>query len=428
MMATGREAVVLTGSAAGRIQAATAPWGILKLVFSEADQLIGVLGAGERESSMHDTSREELDGHVLAHLGPPEPAGVWYRARPEMHACHTWLMTRPGHGIPAGDFREMIVEGWRQPPADGAVPVITHVPGGEPEWAAWAVSRDGVTAATITILPTPTMDPLAGLAPAWPLPDLAGAATTVVGAGSIGGAAAHALAMYGMGTIGLVDDDRLLWRNMPRHQERRRDIGRYKVDALAGSLSRRWPAATIEPLRLNVISNADLMRPLFDRSSAIVCAADGVAPRRVVSHLARRSGKTAILACVLLDGAVGEVLRLRPWPGHGCLLCQRAQLTAAGSIDPEPSLDRDYGTGDRHRPMTAVGSDLAMIGQLAAKVAVATVLETAGYYDQHISEECAIVGLRRPADVAAPFDTGPAQIRWLPAAPQRPGCPTCGTR
>jgi molybdopterin/thiamine biosynthesis adenylyltransferase len=428
MRATGREAVVLIESAADRIQAATAPWGILKLVFSEADQIIGVLGAGERESSMYDTSREELSGHALAHADPPETAGRWYRARPETHACHTWLMTRPGHGIPAHYFRQMIVEGWRQPPGDGAMPVITHVPGGEPEWAAWAVSRDGVTATTITILPAPAADPLAGLAPAWPLPDMADAAITVVGAGSIGSAAAHSLAMYGTGTISLVDDDRLLWRNMPRHQEGRRDVGRYKVDALAGSLSRRWPAATIEPLRLNVISNADLMRPLFDRSSVIVCAADGVAPRRVVSHLARRSGRTAILACVLLDGAVGEVLRLRPWPGHGCLLCQRAQLTSAGSIDPEPSLDRDYGTSDRHRPMTAIGSDLAMIGQLAAKVAVATVLEAAGHYDQHISEEYAIAGLRRPADVAAPFDTGPGQIRWLPPAPRRPCCPTCGTQ
>ena len=62
-------------------------------------------------------------------------------------------------------------------------------------------------------------------------------------------------------------------------------------------------------------------------------------PDACVSHLARRSGKTAILACVLLDGAVGEVLRLRPWPGHGCLLCQRHQLIVNSSIDPEPALD-----------------------------------------------------------------------------------------
>jgi hypothetical protein len=179
-------------------------------------------------------------------------------------------------------------------------------------------------------------------------------------------------------------------------------------------------------LRLNVIGDADKMRPLFDSCDAIVCAADGVSPRRVVSHLARRARKTAVLACVLLDGAVGEVLRLRPWSGHGCLLCQRRQLIDQGGIDPEPDLDLGYGTGDRHRPMTAVGSDLAMVGQLAAKVAVATILEADGYYDQVIAMEYAITGLRRAVGAAPPFDVEPGRIRWLPAAPQRDGCPTCG--
>ena len=75
--------------------------------------------------------------------------------------------------------------------------------------------------------------------------------------------------------------------------------------------------------------------------------------------------------------------------------------------------------------MTAVGSDLAMIGQLAAKLAVATILETAGHYDQLIAEEYAIAGLRRTPAAAEPFDVEPGQIRWLPAAPQLPGCPTC---
>src|ERR1039457_2189186 len=64
MIATGGQAVVLSESAANRIRGATAPWGALKLTFSEADQMIGVLGAGERDGSMYDTSRAELAGHV----------------------------------------------------------------------------------------------------------------------------------------------------------------------------------------------------------------------------------------------------------------------------------------------------------------------------------------------------------------------------
>lgn len=40
-----------------------------------------------------------------------------------------------------------------------------------------------------------------------------------------------------------------------------------------------------------------------------LCCADGVAPRRSTSHLARRANTAAILACVLADGGIGEVIR-----------------------------------------------------------------------------------------------------------------------
>jgi molybdopterin/thiamine biosynthesis adenylyltransferase len=373
---------------------------------------------------MYDTGRAELAGHVLSRVDHYESSGLWYRARPELHECHAWLM-RTGHAMPSDQLRDLIIDGWREPSADGATPVITHVPGAKQEWAAWSVSRDCASPARITILRPPSTDPLAGLDPSWPMHTMADASVTLIGAGSIGSAAAQALAMYGTGTITLVDDDRLLWHNLSRHQASRADIGRYKVDALAQAIASRWPGTTIEPLRMNVIDDADRMRPLFDYSQVILCAADGVSPRRVVSHLARLAGKTAILACVLLDGAVGEVLRLRPWPGHGCLLCQRQQLIAQGSIDPEPALDLGYGTGERHRPMTAVGSDLVMVGQLAAKLTVATILEADGHYDQVISGEYAVIGLRRDVGAAAPFDIETGQTHWLPAAPQQEGCPTC---
>jgi hypothetical protein len=422
-MKTGGEAFVLTSSAADRIRGTAASWGWLKLRFLESDHLIGVTGASERGNLMYGTGAPELVGHVLSHADE-YPNGLWYRAQNELHECHRWLM-RTGYPMPTSMFSQLIPSGWRQPPADHAMPVITHVRDSELEWAAWSVSRDWVGPAMITVLRPPDTDPLSGLSLVWPLHDVSKASVAVIGAGSIGSAAAHALAMYGVGAVALVDDDRLLWHNLSRHQEGRRDVGRFKVDALAESITSRWPGTAVEPLRLNVISDADQMRPLFDRCQVVVCAADGVSPRRVVSHIARRSGSTAVMACVLLDGAVGEVLRLRPWPGNGCLLCQRQQLIAEGSIDPEPTLDRGYGTGDRHRPMTAVGPDLVIVGELAAKIAVATILEADGHYDQVITGEYAIIGLRRHVDTASPFDVEPGEIRWLPTAPQLPGCPTC---
>jgi hypothetical protein len=71
----------------------------------------------------------------------------------------------------------------------------------------------------------------------------------------------------------LVDDDRLRWHNLVRHQCTRGSVGKYKVDAVAEAIKGRWPAAEVKALRLNVISDADMMRPLFRRCSLVLCAA-----------------------------------------------------------------------------------------------------------------------------------------------------------
>ena len=247
--------------------------------------------------------------------------GVWCRAREDLHE---WV-ARTNYPLPAEDFCASLDSDPGLLADDDGTIVVTHCPRGRPEWAAWLLASDEAEPLDIEVVHPPTTDPLPLLEPQWPLGDLAGE-VAVVGIGSIGSAAALALAMYGVRKITLVDDDRLLWHNLVRHQCTRHSVGKYKVDAVAEAIRGRWPAAKVEALRLNVISDADLMRPLFRRCSLVLCAADGVAPRRVVSHLARRAEKTAVLACVLLDGVFGEVIRLRPWPGRGCLLCQRAYL------------------------------------------------------------------------------------------------------
>jgi tRNA A37 threonylcarbamoyladenosine dehydratase len=48
--------------------------------------------------------------------------------------------------------------------------------------------------------------------------------TVMVGMGSIGAAAFHALAAYGVGQLILVDPDRLRWHNLVRRQRRRPSV------------------------------------------------------------------------------------------------------------------------------------------------------------------------------------------------------------
>lgn len=167
------------------------------------------------------------------------------------------------------------------------------------------------------------------------------------------------------------------------------------------------------------------LRPLLEGASLVACAADGISPRRAVSHLARGAQVTAILACVLDDGGIGEVLRLRPGRRHGCLICQRLALEERGAIDAEGDQELD-GTGLFHKPMTAVRPDLRLVADLAAKSSVATLLEARGHGDQRLPGEQAVVALRTGHDLAAPF--GPpalGMVHWYPVHPPQPGCWTC---
>jgi hypothetical protein len=423
-MIEGRELILLPDASARGIRESRADRGTVFLARDDVNGLLGVMGWGVGEARYLLSGRDSTP-HPIWTAGLSHEGG-WYEAHEALHEAYPRLM-RWGEALHREVFERTLRAPLRARDADGAM-VITHASGAaarEGEWAAWRVSEQ-VSPMLLEVIPGQDADPLQVVADHWmPLHELARARVMVVGLGSIGSAAAHALAMFGVGTLILIDDDRLLWRNLARHQNGAREIGLYKVDAVAQAIRARWPGTQVEPNRLNVIHDANTIRPMMDQCRLVLCAADGVASRRVVSHLSRRSSKPAVLACVLLDGSIGELVRLRPWRNRGCLLCHRAALVEEGVMDPEPALDADYGTGTSERPMTAVGSHLVLIGQLAAKLAVDTILESAGHFAERVEHDHAIVGLHRDLAAPAPFDLAAGQVRWRSVGPPRPGCPTC---
>jgi hypothetical protein len=362
--------------------------------------------------------------------GDPVGSGLHYRVQPELHAWWNPLAHRQ-HVITTAGFAAYVNSGFKQPGSGGyfavtyAPEVATAFPDIPiPAFAAWLVTREGVRPADIEV--EPSVLGITQLARLWPVELLASKTVIVVGAGSIGGAAAVALAAYGVGRLILVDPRRLRWHNVVRHVCGPAHVGRKKVSALRRDLAELRPDTRVEDHTLNVVTDADKIRPLLTGADLILCATDGVAPRRVVSHLARRAQVPAVLACVLEDGGLGEVIRLRPWADRGCLLCLRSGHAAIGGIDPEPAIDAGYGTGTRHRPMTAVGADLHLVGQHSAKISIATILERDGYADQRLPGEHALLALRPRPGWAAPYDVNRAdELRWLSATPPIPGCPTC---
>ncbi|HZO69842.1 MAG TPA: ThiF family adenylyltransferase [Kribbellaceae bacterium] len=403
-------------------------WGNLTVKVSDAENA-GYVRAVSVKPDMRLPVTLAPATHFL-NSGDDRPVGYWYRVEPMLNAMWADLQRRRAT-LKLDGFAAFVPTGFKAPGGSTYI-AITYAPDAAAAFpgfqvtdlVAWHVSADGVEPVDIECEFAIVGN--AQLAAQWPVDLLAATTVMVVGVGSIGGAAVHALASYGIGRLLLIDHDRLRWHNLVRHVCGPAHVGRMKVSALRDDLRLLRPGTSAEAHPLDVVADADQIRPLLTRTDLVVCAADGVAPRRVVSHLARRAGRDAVLACVLENGGLGEVLRLRPWKDRGCLVCQRQALAAAGGIDPEPNLDAGYGNGTRHRPMTAVGADLHLVGQLAAKTAVATLLERGGHPDQRLPGEHALLALRPQPDWAPPFDLARAgETRWLAASPPLPGCPTC---
>lgn len=404
-------------------------WGHGTLRVNHAEQIAAIAALSTGDAAMKPVPLDPPD-HTLAHADPFRSV-LWYRADPYLHLLWMQALARADTAIPLDSFKEHVPSGFKQPGPDPYLALTFARTAGEqlaglgvPQLVAWSVSRD--SAAPYPVLVQEETTGLAQLDGLWPTGELQGAHVVLVGAGSIGSAGAHALAGYGIGQLTVIDPDHLAWRNLIRHTSSARQVGRLKARVLAEEITAQYPHTNVTALDWDVIAQAHRLRALLPEVDLVVCAADGVAPRRVISHLARRTGRTAILVCVLHDGAIGEVLRLRPWSSHGCLQCRRHALQRAGGLDPEPSLNATYGTANPHRAMTAVGPDLHLTGQLAAKVAVATALERTGHPDQRLPGEHALLALRRQPDLAPPFDfTRTGEVRWLPATPPEPGCVTC---
>lgn len=414
--------VLVPAQAAAWIAGRAGGWGYLDLKISQPEQLAVVAGYSDR----HDVRQPCVDPLLEQHCSRPfqrfKSCGLWYRVRPEVHEWWPPLAAR-GCGLPTNAFREFIVpDAWVAPKAGGSL--LLAISGeDQQEVSAWWVMGDELWPASSEVVDV-GLDPLARIEREWPVKRLNDKHIAIVGAGSIGGAAASGLAAAGVGRLTLVDPQRLEHRNVARHVCSTGDIGRFKVKALAEHLLARYPGVEVHPLVADVERDADSMRPVFAAADVIVVASDGVLSRRVANHLGRRAGKPSVFAAVLADGAFGEVIRSRPQ--DACLLCLRADLIEQGCLDPEPALDADYGTGTSHRPMTAAPSDLRLVGELTAKVTLATLLERAGHATQRLPGGWLLIGLQPDATFDPPFDlTRAGEMRWLPLPRSRQDCISC---
>ncbi|ONG52964.1 adenylyltransferase [Pseudoroseomonas deserti] len=154
---------------------------------------------------------------------------------------------------------------------------------------------------------------------------LRAARVLVVGAGGLGAPLALYLAAAGIGTIGLVDDDRLELSNLQRQVVHATDrIGRAKVDSAAETLRGLNPEVRLElhERRLDAAAAAELI-PHYD----IVCdGTDNFETRFLLGDACHLLGRTLVSAAVLRFE--GQLATFKSHRGHE-FPCQRC-------LHPEP--------------------------------------------------------------------------------------------
>jgi len=149
---------------------------------------------------------------------------------------------------------------------------------------------------------------------------LAAARVLVAGAGGLGSPLALYLAAAGVGTIGLVDDDRVELSNLQRqvaHSTAR--IGQPKAASAAEAARAINPDVQVvaHQLRLDATNVADLIAN-YD----IVCdGTDNFATRFLLADACHLSGRPLVTAAVLRFEAQLSVFRSHLGPPHPCYRC-----------------------------------------------------------------------------------------------------------
>jgi molybdopterin/thiamine biosynthesis adenylyltransferase len=159
----------------------------------------------------------------------------------------------------------------------------------------------------------------------------------IVGLGSGGGFVAQSLAMSGVGSFFLIDDDHLEEVNIVRHVADRRDLGRPKVDAVADLIRQRNPQAKVDVYigraesRLNALDDLDLL----------VVGVDGENSKYVINQACLERDLVAVYAGVYERGEGGDVVTIHPYDGP-CYACWASELREGLAL-PQDGAELDYG-------------------------------------------------------------------------------------
>jgi molybdopterin-synthase adenylyltransferase len=218
----------------------------------------------------------------------------------------------------------------------------------------------------------------------------------IIGAGGLGSPAGLYLAAAGVGTLGIVDHDRVDASNLQRQiAHGQAEVGRPKVESFAGAVARLNPTTCVIPHDLRL--TADNVGGLLREVDLVADGSDNFATRAIVHDACLALGITLVSASV--QGVEGQLTTFKAHLGrpHPCLRC----------LYPEPP--------DPHAlPTCAQGGVLGpAAGVMGTLQAVEVVKELLGREAESLSGSLLLY------DAVAP---SLERVRFG----RRPECPACG--
>ena len=232
---------------------------------------------------------------------------------------------------------------------------------------------------------------------------LKAARVLVVGAGGLGAPLLMYLAAAGVGTIGVVDDDRVSLDNLQRQiVHDTASVGARKVDSARTTLHRINPHAVVEPHAVRL--NADNALDLIGRYDIVADGSDNFATRYLVSDACYLARKTLVYA------AVG--------PFDGYLSTFKPHLTAPDGT-PLPT----YRCLFPEAPPPGLVANCAEVGILGAVVGVVGTLQATEVLKEILELGDGLVGRLMMYDaLGARFDN--VTYAWSPDNPLSGRTPT----
>lgn len=198
-----------------------------------------------------------------------------------------------------------------------------------------------------------------------------------VGLGSVGSYFTEQLARSGVGAFTLIDHESVETANLSRTTYELKDVGRPKVESIAGRLFNINPLAEISIHNRSLLDfDSQSLDTLVRESDIVVAMTDDLKAQRVLNSFSYGLKKSGVFIGLYAGAKGGEVVITVPerTPCYLCATSTRHSIESAGSgVTPEV----DYGTG-RLKGEVALGADIQHVTSAAVKIALSLMVSGDG--------------------------------------------------